>query len=159
MAEQVQAGGTSVTERLLTPQDKLEHLKARYFPEGSKAERVARALDALQKAKRPMNVDPATLNKSLKAPILKGCSMPIASLTAVPDGADLFLDANIFIYGLSDQGQETLTVEQFEKRFGWKNDPTAFAPTAGERRLTRKGPADATGLTRGASRWKPPERR
>jgi predicted nucleic acid-binding protein len=32
--------------------------------------------------------------------------MPIASLTAVPDGADLFLDANIFIYGLSNLSRQ-----------------------------------------------------
>jgi len=28
----------------------------------------------------------------------------------------------------TDRGQETLTLEQFEKRFGWKNDPARVRP-------------------------------
>jgi len=28
----------------------------------------------------------------------------------------------------TDQGQETLTVEDFEKRFAWKNDPDRVRP-------------------------------
>jgi len=28
----------------------------------------------------------------------------------------------------TDQGQEMLTVEEFEKRFGWKNDPDRVHP-------------------------------
>jgi hypothetical protein len=72
MAEQVQASGMPVTEKLLTPQEKLELLKARYFPQGTKAERVARAVDALQKAKRPMNVDPATVKEIAQGTDLEG---------------------------------------------------------------------------------------
>ena len=59
---QTSAGGSrSTTDETRTGREKLAQLKARLFPPETKPERVARALQALQHAKRTSNLDKATL--------------------------------------------------------------------------------------------------
>ena len=51
----------SSTDEPRTGKEKLEELKAKLFPPETKLQRVARALEALQQAKRVSTLDVATL--------------------------------------------------------------------------------------------------
>jgi len=51
----------AATARELTGKEKLEHLKARFFSPETKAERVARALEALQRAVKKSRSDIETV--------------------------------------------------------------------------------------------------
>ncbi len=56
----------------VTPQEKLRLLKARCFPPETKEQRIARARDALAKARIPMQVDSATLKQIAQGTDLEG---------------------------------------------------------------------------------------
>jgi hypothetical protein len=58
---QNEVGGGLATERRPTGKEKLEQIKAQVFVPRTKAQRVARALEALEKAVQPTHGDPRTL--------------------------------------------------------------------------------------------------
>lgn len=59
-------------EERRTGQEKLASLKARLFPEETKSRRVARALEALRKAKTPSDLDPVILRSIAQEADLEG---------------------------------------------------------------------------------------
>jgi hypothetical protein len=61
MAEIQPTNGSSTTEDSVAGQEKLKRLKAELFPADTKAQRIARALEALQKAKKPLALDAFSL--------------------------------------------------------------------------------------------------
>ena len=71
-AEQTPGGRDSLALRTMMGKEKLEQLKARFFPPETQVQRVARAMEGLRIAVKPSKLDPATLKYIAQSADLEG---------------------------------------------------------------------------------------